>query len=106
VTLRVGYFSQCSFHGLNLYHFQGARDDLGVKQSRLEIVTSLLSLGSSHKFCAQGEANVKYDFVNLDPTNDVLLICYAEIEDVRQGHKLSLDQSFILRGKEHDEEDR
>jgi hypothetical protein len=36
----------------------------------------------------------------------VLLICYAEVVDIRHGHKLSLDQSFVLRKKEHDEEDR
>ena len=77
-----------------------------MKQSRLEIVTALLSLGSSHKFCAQGGATVDYDFAYLDPSNDILLICYAEIVDTQQGHKLSIDQSFILRKKERDEEDR
>jgi hypothetical protein len=77
-----------------------------VKQSRLEIVTALLSLGLSYKFCAQGDVNVEYDFACLDPSDDVLLICYSEIVDVRQDHKLSLDQRFVLRKKECDEEDR
>jgi len=93
-------------HDLNPYDFAGSHDRLGVMQSRLEIVNSLLSLGLLHKFYAQDDAIVDYDFAYLDPTNDVLLICYAEIVDMQQGHKLSLDQSFILRRKERDEEDR
>jgi len=84
----------------------GSGEALGVKQSRLEIIDALLSLDLSHKFCAQGDANVEYDIACLDPSNDVLLICYAEIVDIRQGNKLSVDQSFILRKKECDEEDR
>ncbi|KIM84314.1 hypothetical protein PILCRDRAFT_6567 [Piloderma croceum F 1598] len=83
----------------------GSGGGLSVKQSRLEIVTALLSLGS-HKFCARGCANIEYDFAYLDPSNDVLLICYAEIADIQEGHRLSVDQSFILRKKERDEEDR
>jgi hypothetical protein len=90
----------------NSYDFAGSHDSLGVKQNRLEIVTSLLSLSSSYKFFALGNANVEYDFAYLHPTDDVLLICYAEIVDTRKAHKLSLDQSFILRKKENDEEDR
>lgn len=72
----------------------------------MEIVAALLSLGSSHKFCSSGVANVEYDLVILEPANDVLLICYTEIVDSRQNHRLSVDQTFILRYKEHDEEDR
>jgi len=75
-----------------------------IKQNRLEIITALHSLDSSHKFCAQGDANITYDFAYLDPTHDIILICYAEIVDTRQGHKLSLDQSFVLRRKEDDED--
>jgi hypothetical protein len=86
--------------------FAGSHQGRGVKQSRLEIVTALLLLGSSYRFCAEGVATVTYDFAYLDPTNDVLLVCYAKIVDTHQGHQLSLDQSFILRRKEHDEEDR
>lgn len=86
--------------------YVGFRDNTGVKQSRLEIVAELLSLDSSYKFSSSGVANVEYDFVILEPINDVLLICYAEIVDPRQNHRLSVDQSFILRSKEHDEEDR
>jgi hypothetical protein len=101
------FFTTCIFVvcGLTLYRFAGSGGGLRVKQSRLEIVTALLSLGS-HKFCAGGGANIEYDFAYLDPSNDVLLICYAEIADMQEGHRLSVDQSFILRKKELDEEDR
>lgn len=94
------FFTTCT-----LYRFSGSGGGLIVNQSRLEIVTALLSLGS-HKFCVHGVANIEYDFAYLDPSNDVLLICYAEIADIQEGHRLSVDQSFILRKKEQDGEDR
>lgn len=79
---------------------------LAVKQSRLDIVSALLSFSSKYKFLVDGKTNVLYDMQYLEDKQGLLLICYAEITDQQEEHRLSLDQSFVLRRKEDDREDR
>ncbi|KZP13569.1 hypothetical protein FIBSPDRAFT_1049366 [Athelia psychrophila] len=78
---------------------------LAVKQSRLDIVSALLSFSSKYKFLVDGKTNVLYDMQYLEDKQGLLLICYAEITDQQEEHRLSLDQSFVLRRKEDDRED-
>lgn len=87
------------------YEEQGSSDDFNVAQSRLEIIPALLSLGETYRFCAY-DTDVAYDVAYLGSLHGVLLICYAEVVDSSRGHRLALDQSFVLRKKDFNEEDR
>lgn len=79
---------------------------LTVKQSRVDIVGALLSLSSAYKLLGDGNTNFKYDMSYLDAKKGLLLICYAEIVDPQRNHRLLLDQSFVLRRKEQDKDDK
>lgn len=84
----------------------GSDAALTVKQSRLDILAVLLSLSSAYKLLVDGKTNVEYDMSYLDAKQGLLLICYAEIVDPQRNHRLLLDQSFVLRRKEQDKDDK
>ncbi|KAI0924979.1 hypothetical protein AcW2_005695 [Taiwanofungus camphoratus] len=83
-----------------------------LKQGRLKIMASLLSLHDDQKFCKEGGTTVEYDTIYLGNTVGVLLICYthhSEVTTEKNESKVgewACDQRFLLRSKEWDEEDR
>ncbi|EGN99149.1 hypothetical protein SERLA73DRAFT_181982 [Serpula lacrymans var. lacrymans S7.3] len=76
-----------------------------IKQGRLEIMSALLSMGK-HKFCTSGPSHVQFDVKYLGEVG-VLVVCNGELMDPLEQHqKIFLSQSFLLRKKDEDEEDR
>jgi hypothetical protein len=79
----------------------------GVKQGRLDIIEAILSL-EPHKFnpSATDNINISYDVAYLGEAAGLLLACYGQVFDPHQNHQLFVNQSFVLRQKALDEEDR
>ncbi|TDL23813.1 hypothetical protein BD410DRAFT_787095 [Rickenella mellea] len=76
---------------------------MDAKTSRIDIISSLLSLGP-HQFSSP--ENIFYDVVYVDPLSSVFLVCQGTLTDKERKNRLSYNQSFVLRRKEDDEEDR
>jgi len=100
--------------GSDTYHLlsPGSRASISaIQKGRAQIVNRLLELGP-HSFCPRGvPRTVNYDVVLLSSTTGggILLTVHGEVvnphlEGPQMDHILSVDQSFVLRKRELDDE--
>ncbi|THH17833.1 hypothetical protein EW146_g3043 [Bondarzewia mesenterica] len=78
----------------------------GLRQGRLDVISSLLSLGT-HKFSCVVPVNVSYDVACLGGRTGVLLVAHGTVDkaDMPDSRPLRVGMHFVLRPKDHDPED-
>ncbi|KAI0063961.1 hypothetical protein BV25DRAFT_324378 [Artomyces pyxidatus] len=72
-------------------------------QGRLDVLSALLSLGSAKLSSSE---NIDYDFTHMGKGIGGLLVVYGTLYDPQADGRLYVTQSFVLRRKDSDPEDR